>query len=123
MRKLCGQNSLRHIAKLLVLKLVTLKLDSVNWSLAHFGDVRCRYRAVNTASETIELISGRIRMTKPPRHMWAAITSRTTFGAAVQGVINVVNRFAHPSLWNEIEIKDVLIQVETLYNDCGGHVD
>lgn len=38
-------------------------------------------------------------------------------------VINVVNRFGHPRLWNASEINDILIQVDTLYNICGGHVD
>lgn len=46
MRNLCGENSLRQIPNVLVLKLVKLKLDSVNWSLAHFWDVRCKDRDV-----------------------------------------------------------------------------
>lgn len=41
----------------------------------------------------------------------------------MQGVINVVNRFAHPAIWNANEINAVLIQVDTLHNDCGGHID
>lgn len=47
---------MRQIPNLLVLRLVTLKLDTVKWSLAHFGDIRIRDRAINTTSEKIELI-------------------------------------------------------------------
>lgn len=123
MRTLSGESALRQIPNMLVLKLVTLRLDSSNWSLAHFGDVRVRDRALNATTETIELISGRVRMTKPPKHLWAAITSRATFGSAVEGVVSVVNRFTHPSIWSASEISDVLHQVDALHNDCGGHAD
>lgn len=109
MRSLCGENSLRQIPNRLVLKLIALKLESVNWTMAHFGDVRCKGRDVNTTSEKTEMISGRVRMTKPPRHLWASITSRSAFVSALQGIINTVNRFAHPSIWNVSEINDVLI--------------
>lgn len=65
-------------------------------------------------------------MTKPPRrpkHLWAAITSRSAFGSSMQGVIIVVYRFAHPMLWSTSDINDVLFQVDTLYNESGGHID
>lgn len=121
---MCMEESLLRVPPLTALKIVSLRLDGSNWSLAHFGNVL--YTDTNTdsaAMDMIEVLSGKMHLKKAPKHGWHGLTSMAAFVFAVRGLREIVESLLHPSIWDANAIEQLLRKIEALYRTNSGQID
>lgn len=121
---MCGEESLLKVPHLTALKVTTLRLGNTRWCLAHFGNVL--YKDTSASQEkqdTIEMLSGKYHLRKPPRNGWNGLTSMDDIVFAVRGLREVVEALLHPSVWNAFEKKQLLRLAEELYRTNSGQID
>lgn len=106
------------------LKLTSLHLDNSSWCLANFGNVLYKDTSTRQAhQDTVELLSGKYHLRRPPRHGCHGLTSIAATVFTVRGLREFVEALLHPSVWNADGIDHFLRHTENLYRPNSGKID